>query len=262
MYYYIYDTYLSDKKYEKILDQVKTKLLDLEIQGKHEKLTLMKSIDELINDEIKRGSNTVIVVGNDKTFLKVVDVIAKNGATLGMIPIDNDNAIANCLGINSPEEACDILAARKIVEFDMGQVGQQYFFSNIKINKNLDRLTVEKDSYKIVPRPNCLEVAVSNFYYPGPNEEVDKRMSKYSAQDGKVELIIKTEEKKKGWFKKGKEVSKVDTIIQGNKFEIKSFEYLPVLIDGYKIVKTPVKVELAPRKLKVIVGKNRLSSIN
>ena len=42
MYYYVYDTYLSDKKYEKILDKVKTRLLDLEIQGKHERLTLLK----------------------------------------------------------------------------------------------------------------------------------------------------------------------------------------------------------------------------
>jgi len=95
MYYYIYDNYLTDKKYEKELDKIKTRLLDLEIQGKHEKLTLLKSIDELVKDEIKRGATTVVAVGNDKTFLKLVDVIAQSGVTLGLIPVGKeDNNLA------------------------------------------------------------------------------------------------------------------------------------------------------------------------
>jgi len=261
MYYYIYDTFLSDSKYEKTIDKIKTRLLDLEIQGKHEKLTLLKSLEELVRDEVKRGANTVIALGNDKTFLKIVNIAAQLDITLGMIPIGPNNDLAKYFGIKQEEEACEILAARKVVKFDMGKIKDNYFFSNIKVNKNVDRLGVVKGTFKVLPNPNCSEVIVSNFYYPEAEQTFEKKMKKYSAQDGKLELIIRTKPKKAGFFKKKKTISPIDTIIQSTEFELKSFEYLPVIIDGYRVIKTPFKVEVASEKLKVIVGRDRLKSI-
>lgn len=263
MYYYLHDAFLSDKKFEKHIDKIKTRLLDLEINGKHEKLTLLKSIDELINDEVKRGTTTVVVIGNDKTFLKVVDVAARNNITLGLIPVGPENNLAQCLGIPATEEACDVLAARKVVKFDLGSANGQYFFTSLKINKNLDRLSVQKDTYKIVPQPECAEIAVYNFYFPYAEEQFNRKMKISSAQDEKLELAIKVKGKKKGWlsFKKNPEDMKIDSIIQGNKFDVKSFEYLPVKLDEYKVLKTPLVVTVGDRKLSVIVGKNRLKNI-
>jgi diacylglycerol kinase family enzyme len=262
MYYYIYDTFLADKKYEKTLDKIKASLLDLEIQGKHEKLTLLKSVDELIHDELKRGTKTIVVIGNDKTFLKVIDTVGKNNATLGLIPIGPENNIAKCLGIPEEEGACEVLAARKVVKFDLGKANEQYFFSNLRISKNLDRISVHKDKYKVVPRASCSEFDVYNFYFPEGKQSFERKMKKYSAQDEKVELVIRVPISKKGWFGKKDQVNPIDTIIQGESFKIKSFEYLPVLLDDYRVIKTPVSVDIAPQKLKVIVGKNRLKCIN
>lgn len=262
MYYYIYDTFLSDKKYEKIIDKVKTRLLDLEIQGKHERLTLLKSIDELINDEVKRGANTVVLLGNNQTFLKVADVIAKNNITLGLIPIGPDNSIAECLGVPMEEAGCDVLAARKTAAFDMGRVNNQYFFSNIKITKSLDRLTILNNNYRIAPQASCLEIDISNFYFPPAGKRFERKMKNYSAQDQKLELIIKVKSPKRSWFRKKNNIdATIDSVIQSKRFEIKSFEYLPVLLDGYKVMKTPIVIEVEPQKLNVIVGKNRLKNI-
>ena len=262
MYYYIYDTYLSEAKYEKIIDRVKTRLLDLEIQGRHEKLTLLKSVDELVVDEAKRGTNTIIVVGNDKTFLKIVDAAAKNNITLGYIPIGEGNSLADCLGLPPEDKAAEVIAARKIVSFDLGRASNQYFFSNLTISKNLDRLSVEKDNYKIVPQSDCVEIGVSNFYFPVEGASFDRKMKKFSAQDQKLELVIKTQSGKKHWFSRRTNGKRVDSVIQGTEFRIKSFEYLPITLDGYKILKTPVAVDVAPVMLKVIVGKSRLGNIN
>jgi diacylglycerol kinase family enzyme len=262
MYYYVYDTFLNDKKYEKVIDRIKTRLLDLEIQGKHEKLTLLKSLDELINDEAKRGINTVVVLGNDKTFLKVVDVIAKNDLTLGLIPVGPGNSLAESLGLPMEDEACEIIAARKVVNFDLGKVANQYFFSNLSIDKNLDRLNIEKDNYKVVPQKHCAVIEVSNFYYPETKENFSKKMKKYSAQDGKLELVIKMNNASKGWLRKKSAGHTIDTIIQSDEFKIKSFEYLPVKLDGYRIIKTPIEVGVEKDKFKVIVGKTRLKNIN
>ena len=261
MYYYLYDTFLADKKYEKVIDRIKTRLLDLEIQGKHEKLTLLKSAEELIKDEVKRGASTIIVVGNDKSFLKVVDVVAKSDVSIGLIPVGSNNNIAKSLGVPMEDAACDILAARKVVKFDLGQVGDHYFFSNLKITKNLDRLSIEKDNYKVIPTAKCAEISVSNFYFPLGKDIFEKKMKKYSAQDKKLELVVKLKGKSKGWIKKKEEVAQIDTIIQSEKFEIKSFEYLPIVLDEYKVIKTPVTVDVAPMKLKVIVGRDRQKKI-
>jgi diacylglycerol kinase family enzyme len=262
MHYYLYDTFLSDKKYEKVIDKIKTRLLDLEIQGKHEKLTLLKSLDELVDDAVTRGATSIIVLGNDKIFQKVVNKAAHSGVPIGIIPIGPNNHIAASFGIANEEQACDILAARKIVNFDLGKIQDFYFFTNVKFDKNLSRLTIKKDSYQISSGPNVSEVLVYNFYVPKKNPEFDKKMKKYSAQDNRIEIVFNKSQNKKGWFSGKKKNQKIDTIIQSTKFDIKSFEYLPAVIDDYKVLKTPMTVELAKDKLKVIVGKNRLKNIN
>jgi diacylglycerol kinase family enzyme len=256
MYYYIYDTYLSEKKYEKTLDKIKTRLLDLEIQGKHERLTLLKSIDELISDELKKGTTTVVVVGNDTTFLKVVNTAAKNNITIGLIPVGPDNDIARTLGIPMEDASCDILAARKIVKFDLGKIKDQYFFSNLSVTKTLTRLAVGKDTYKMTPSPECVELNVYNFWYGADKEPLDPKLATVFPQDGVLELVFKVKEKNKSWFKKA-EGTMVDSVIKGKKFDVKSFEYIPTLLDGLRVIKTPFLVEVEKQKLSVIVGKDR-----
>jgi len=258
MYYYLYDTFLNDHKYERVLDRIKTKLLDLDIQGKHERLSLLKNVEGLVNNEVKRGANTIIIIGNDKSFLKAVDIIAKNQVTLGIIPIGSPNNIAEILGIPTGEQSCEVLAARKIAQLDLGQISNFYFLSNIKATKNLDRLSISHQGYKVIPKVASSEVAIYNFYVP---EEglVDRKLDKVNPQDEKLDLVIKSEKAGAGF---GKIFSKkikinVNTIIKGTNFEIKSFEYLPLMIDGYKMIKTPVSVKIADKKLKVIIGKSK-----
>ncbi|MFA6536942.1 MAG: diacylglycerol kinase family protein [Patescibacteria group bacterium] len=263
MYYYLYDTYLQEPKYEKILDHLKTRLLDFEIQGKNEKLTLLKNVDELINDEVKRGVDTLVVVGNDKTFLKVVDAVVRNNLTLGIVPVGQGNNIASLLGIGNEDEACEILSARKVVNLDVGKANGQYFFNKISVNKNLERISVERGAIKITPRHDCGLIEINNFYVPENGDQIDENLATLGVQDGILDLLFFKKNKKRSWFAgKKNEEQIMDSLFEGDLFKIKSFEYLPVLLDGYKVQKTPVEVMIEKQKLKVIVGKNRLSQIN
>ncbi|HMB26282.1 MAG TPA: diacylglycerol kinase family protein [Patescibacteria group bacterium] len=261
MYYYIYDTFLNDKKYEKVIDRIKTRLLDFEIQGKHEQLTLLKNIDELIGDEVKKGANTVIVVGDDQTFLKVIDVVADNDVSLGIIPVGPNNRIAEAFGVPMEEAACEIIAARKIVKLDLGLANQKYFFTDLKISKNLDRLQVEKDRFQVVPKKTCQEVEIINFYMPDPKIGFEKKLKKISAQDGYLDMVVRAKNNNHKWLKKNKMAGKIDTVMTSDKFKVKSFEYLPLELDGYKIIKTPAEIQIKRDKLKVIAGKNRRKDI-
>ncbi len=258
MYYYLYDSFLGDRKYEKVLDKIKTQLLDLDIQGKHERLSLLKNVDSLIADESKRGVKTVVVIGNDKTFLRAVDAAAKAGVTLGIIPIGEQNEIAKILGIPAGEQACGVVAARKIGEFDLGKVNGSYFFSKLEITKNIDRISISHQGYKVLPKSSCSEISVVNFL-TSTAEVKNKALRKVGAQDNLLDLVFRSQVETKGWKKIIQRIPEqlVDSVIQGVNFEIKSFEYLPVMLDGYKVIKTPISVKLADIKLKIIVGKNK-----
>ncbi|HUT22345.1 MAG TPA: diacylglycerol kinase family protein [Candidatus Bipolaricaulota bacterium] len=259
MYYYLYDSFLSDAKYEKIIDRIRTRLLDLEIQGKPGHLSLLKSANELIEDEVKNGIKTVVVVGNDKTFLKVINIVAKHNLTLGIIPIGEDNFIAESLGIPPQELACDILAARKVEVIDLGLANDVYFFSDIKIEKNLSRIGIKKDTYSIIPQASCQKVQIFNFCYKKEDIANNRILEKINPQDGLVDIVtIEKGNRVTGFLKSKKNNFKYSkTILPSKELEIKSFEYLPVKLDNSYVLKTPIKVKVAEKKLKLIVGRYR-----
>ncbi|MFZ5365099.1 MAG: diacylglycerol/lipid kinase family protein [Patescibacteria group bacterium] len=259
MYYYLYDSFLSDSKYEKTIDKIRTRFLDLEIQGRPGHLSLLKSARELIEDEIRNGVNTVIVVGNDNTFLKVINVIAKHDLTLGIIPIGDNNKIAESLGIPPEELACDTLAARKVEKVDLGVANDVYFFSDLKIEKDLGRISLKRDGFKIVPQRSCQSVQIYNFCYEQEHIVNNRVLKKINPADGLLDLVVVEKSiLPSGIFRKKNGSQKFsNTIMPAKHFEIASFEYLPVKLDKYYVLKTPVKVSVAEKKLKIIVGKNR-----
>ena len=68
MYYYIYDSYLAEKKYESTIARIENRLTDLGINGKINRLSFLKNIHQIIGEEVKRGVKTVVVVGSDETL--------------------------------------------------------------------------------------------------------------------------------------------------------------------------------------------------
>src|SRR3989344_4911991 len=118
MYYYLYDPQLSDKKYNNIIARIETRLTDLGINGKINRLSFLKNINQVLAEEIKRGVKTIIIVGDDKTIGQVINLIADFNVTIGVIPIGPNNNIARLLGLPSEESACDVISSRIIKKID------------------------------------------------------------------------------------------------------------------------------------------------
>ena len=87
MYFYIYDSFLHDKRFERDLAAIETRLTDLGVSGKIGRLTPFVSARGLVRDEARRGAQTVVVVGNDATVAKVVEGLGEEKVTLGIIPV-------------------------------------------------------------------------------------------------------------------------------------------------------------------------------
>lgn len=253
MYFYIYDSFLNHKKYESLIHRIEARLFDLGLSGHIEKLTILKSIKEVVNEALKRNAETIVAVGNDHTISKIISFLPNHSVVLGIIPIGKDNKIAHVLGIEEGERACDILSARVIEKIDLGKVNNSYFLSCLEIPSHQD-LVMECENYNIIPLTHDNQISICNF----GNIFQNKKQKIYNPKDGLLEAVI-SEDEGTGLFNIFKQSYEKDSIFPIKKIKIKSVkESIPLMADGSTVVKTPVEVEVLPKKLKIIVGKNRL----
>lgn len=248
MYYYLFDSSLAERKYESLLSRIEFRIIELGINGRMDRLTILKNMRELIESAIKRGAETVVIVGDDAAVAKAVSIVAPYNVTLGIIPIGQELRIAQALGIPEGEQACDILSKRNIRTIDLGKVNDQYFLFSLDVPGQ--DVTVECDGkYRVsllgMPRP----FKICNF-------RPDRAAATFgSPEDGVLEAVI--EEVPTGWSMLRRQQVR-PTVLPLKRAKISSpIASIALLLDGSTVVKTPATVEVAPKQLRVIVGKER-----
>ena len=255
MHYFIFDQFLNDKKYTTVINKIETRLTDLGINGRTEKLSILKRLPDTLNDIDKKGATTIVAVGNDHTISKIIGLLPAHDITLGIIPIGSENHIANRLGIPEGEAACEIIAARLIEKIDLGKANNYYFISHLDILSN-EQITIDCGSYSVSTTETSNILSIRNFKSAKSDGEKD---SSSNPKDGILEAVFNSEQKSQGFFNIFKKSYSKESIFPFKKIKIKcSTETIPALADGHLTIKTPIAVEVIPKKLKVIVGKNRM----
>lgn len=250
MYLYIYDTFLSDKKYYSLLNKIENRLADLEIKGKVCRLNILKNMKEVVEDGIKQGVDTVVAIGNDLTFSKIVNIIAELNVTLGIIPVAKSK-IAVILGVPEGEAACDTLAQRLIQKIDLGKINHQYFLDSATVEDS--NVIISFDKFQISSVAKNALVSICNLGFLADNQSIYRQRLSVPT-DGMLEAVI-APLKSTLFSKKVKQQS----IFPFTKIRLDSkAEPVTVTIDQQAVFKTPVEVTIAPKKLKVVVGSKRL----
>lgn len=244
MYYYLYDSKLNDKKYNNVIARIETRLTDLGINGKINRLSFLKNINQIIAEEIKRGVKTIIIVGDDRTIGQVINLIADFNVTIGIIPIGPDNNIAKLLGLPSEEAACDTVSSRIIKKLDLGKINNYYFLTSLEIGgKNI---TLECDRNYIINLSegnNIINLSNLNNSYNIISDPTDS----------KLDIFIEHIQRK--IFRKNKSTL---SHFKNSIIRITGDKTIPIFLsDERKIVKTPADITIVPKKLKMIVGKKR-----
>jgi diacylglycerol kinase family enzyme len=257
VYYYLYDTFLADKKYERILAAIETRLTDLGISGKIGRLTPFTNARGLIRDETKRGAQTIVVVGNDETVAKAVDGIGEAPITLGFIPVGSPSVIAASLGIPEGVDACEVLSKRVTQKIDLGTMNGHFFLSHVRIPSG--NVLIEGDGkYRISTLVADCDIVVSNLRSDG--SPVPDGAGGYAAgdpMDGWLDALITP---KKGSFLSGMFRRKGDgdsSVIPLRKLSVTSQEPIAITADGREYTNTAVSIEIVPDRLKVITGRER-----
>jgi diacylglycerol kinase family enzyme len=250
VYHYIYESFLTDPKFAKQLSAIENRLTDLGIYGSVHRLALFKTMKGTVQDAVRRGAKTVVAVGDDNAVAKAIDAIAEfPGVTFGIIPIGDKNTIAGLLGINDAASACDILSARLVEELDLGKVNNHYFLTSLRIP---GAVSAECDGRYTVSPIAGGEICVSNFSmdHKDPGDP----------HDGQLETMVKTAAR--GFFKSmfapayasaGLSVFSTTHVIvraSGN-------AQMNATADGQPYQDAEFRIEIAPKRLKAIVGKGR-----
>lgn len=251
MYVYLYDNFLREKRFATALKLVETRLTDYGIAGKIVRLQNFTSSEGVITDEVRRGAKTIVVVGNDSTFAKVLSRGAAYPVLYGFIPIGPDNSIAGVLGIPANETAADILARRRKINLDVGWFNNRFFVSQLHIPPH--PISVEYDErFRVSSQKGNMELVVCNLQpYHWQKQGKDYVIH---PQDGKLEAFLRPVVKT-GWFKSPQ--FEDPSIFPFEEMVVSSSTPFVVEADGKTSKETKITIKLAKSRIEMIVGKER-----
>jgi hypothetical protein len=252
MYLYIYDALTEKRKYSKVVAEVEKRITDLGINGRILRLKEVKDISKEIEKEAMAGLKNIVVVGNDSAVHKTINAIAsaKNKSlniniSLGLIPLGKkeENKIATALGIDQdPDEACEILLARRILNINIGKINNSYFFSEISIENPDEYLEINKGYSVKLKRPGIMRVI--NFSSDIKTDPTNKLLDLYIFPKSKKFIKFSTEPSNNKSYFGFKKIN-----IHNKKARL--------LIDNSAKLAGSAHITLSSQKIPVIVGKNR-----
>ena len=85
-------------------------------------------LPETVHEAVESGCDLVVVGGGDGTISSAVDELASRSVVLGVLPLGTANDFARTLQIPFDlGRACETIAHGKVVDVDLGLVGDNYF---------------------------------------------------------------------------------------------------------------------------------------
>ncbi len=242
MYCYVYDEALQDRKFERELAQIETRLTDLGISGKIARLALFRDPIELIRDEIRAGVTTVVAVGNDLTLRRVIDAVGDRKTVVALLPIGPQGGMTGLLGMPNGVAACDVLSARNVEELDVGEVNGKRFVQSVHV-EGTDFVVHFGEKFMVTPQRKA-QLEIRNFAEP---DDVGVQ----SPVDGRLSCIIRLP--KFSLFKGKADVG----VIPFEEIFVRCEKNVTALVDGERLEGKDFVFRVIPRALRLVTGKGR-----
>lgn len=237
MYTYIYAEHLNKRKYENKLRIIEANLSAYGISGDVRRLSNFLPLEGIIREILRRKNQTVVGIGDDLLFFKLLNYLAKSKVILGFIPTETKSFYGDLLGIFKGDNACESLAARRVITVDLGFFDKQYFLSFARGKEDIAELAIECENFKIKTRKK-FNFCLNNVGF-GSNPF-----------DGQIEALI---------FKKSVFVKKtaVYASIPVKECAIRAKNAVAIVLDGVASAALPAKAGVVANGLQIIVGRKR-----
>lgn len=242
MYVYLYDEELQDRRYERDLGQVETRLTDLGITGKIVRLAMYRDPMQVMRDEIRAGATTLVAVGSEATLRRAIEAVGDTRVVVAYIPLGKASPMADLLGIPTGVAACDVLSARLVEDMDLGEVnGRRFLFSaTMDITGAVVRC---EDRFTLTPLRKA-QLEIRNLAWPDD-------VGIFSPSDERLTFVVKA--KKSGLFTKKYDAS----VLNLRRVRLYCPEERALELDGAELRGQEFDVRVVPGRLRVVTGKNR-----
>jgi diacylglycerol kinase family enzyme len=278
VYYYILDPHnLSLQKFEKIQIELQGLLAEFNVNGEVGRVTALRNIPDLIETASQRGANTLIACGSDDTFNLMLAQLRGRDFTVGFIPLDETSYLGKILGLDSLHTAVKTIAARRIEKIDLAKMGSTYFIGSAEFGitgHDIKNVSLWNSFTTLAGKIMEYQIRIDNSYTITAQSVggavVNTRMTSASTQalanptDGYLDLLLMDALPKSTILRHKQDI--IDTMLENTPrssvIKCRRIEFieprgLGLSIAGKVMTKFPEIIEIIPRRLKMIVGKNR-----
>ena len=270
MYYYIVDPQnLSQSEFERVQNQLYSSVSEYRVSGEVVRATGLRTVAQLVESAFSHGARTIVAVGSDGTLQELINAAGNREITLGFIPIV-PSAVGDTLGIKTVAQGAKTIAARRIAEMDLGSVNNNLFFTNA--------------IFGALPQDQGYLASLRQGLTHG-GRELPQLELKFSADghfeaslpvvagciqnlghptDGYLDVLLLPQIS--GWtaFRHRHEIRRGEfekipgtSVLHVKKIEIQTPDGLAIRSEGRILGKTPAVIEIKPKALKIIVGRER-----
>ena len=241
---YIYDDFLNKNRYRRALNRIEIRLTDLGLNGKIIRLGAIKNVREAIQTEIKNGIKNIIAVGDNETANKVIGAMISDktygffqkDVLFSIIPVGDNNSIADSFGIKKEADACNTLLARRIKQIDIGFAGNNIFINKAELLSESAQINIDNIYTLELTKKTLVKIININ---DDQNLIYKEKINPY---DNKLNLIING---------RGED----NTFIDAKNISISGKGEL--ILDQSIAVNLPTEISIIQEKINIIVGKDR-----
>jgi len=273
MYLYLFNPQANRGRAKKLKKRIIRCLKNLDIMGEFIELKKINEISSIIKKINKNKTKIVAAIGGDGIINEIVQKLAGEDMTLGIIPVGETNLLANILGIENWRKGCENIINGKTINMDLGIIDNRYFTSFVEIENKEKKdkkilgfmpfkktkkyypvsLNITLNNNDIKLQTNISSILISTIPIPIPSQlKLEEVLT-----DQKLHIVVKSkaqsnsQKRKKG---NGDEL----TVLEGNVIKIRpKNSSINVRADGEDCGKTPVDIKVVPTCLKVIAPQSK-----
>lgn len=262
MYYYLIDPkQYEGKNFEFTQTQLLSLLTEYHVGGEAARVTALRTVEDLTATALSHGTKTLVVVGGDETFGRVMTVCRDKEITLAFVALNTRSEIAKILGIGHGLEGAVAAIAKRLVEtIDMARIDNTHFISNIYFEQAQGCEFVLDGSFHV--RGDFLGGAIINMRSTDACRSA--RALPGNPKDGVLDVAMAGRlSRLQSWMHRKKieahcyDALPGSSIMHGRKIEIKAPVGLKLMLSGVPVATAPAVIEVVPEKLRVVVGKSR-----
>jgi diacylglycerol kinase family enzyme len=278
MYFYILDgQHVDSRTVERAHVEIQGLLAQFRVTGEIARVTSLRTIKELVETASQRGAKTLVACGTDETFNLMLAYIAGRDFTLAFIPITTNSYLGQIFGLDSIFTAVKTIAARRVERLDLAVMGEHYFINQVEFGLPHQPSTSDHwwSGLKLLSLPERqITLRIDNTYTVQAigqggiicNSRVTSSSNSAIANPtdglldvmllGKLDRLALLHYKQQLTHKLLEQIPGT-SVIKCCRVDILEPKGLSLTIAGKVFAKAPASIEIIPRQLKIIVGKNR-----